>query len=147
MRWQRAGFKLYWRWKSRLRCSRPTMPLEIRRPIRQMSIANRTRHRPIERRSLEFLPMFGDALEEVGSRDPGRVNISMPCLAHTSSTSSIAARFPSSEKSMTTSTGADRAGRDRAEDQLPSMMGRGISGQLSVVSNTQFRLLRTPTDR
>jgi hypothetical protein len=48
---------------------------------------------------------------------------------------------------MTTSTGADRAGRDRAEDQLPSMMGRGISGQLSVVSNTQFRLLRTPTDR
>src|SRR6202051_1348285 len=40
IRWPRAGFRLYWRWKSRHRCGRPTVPLEIRRLIREMSIAN-----------------------------------------------------------------------------------------------------------
>jgi transposase InsO family protein len=40
IRWHRAGFRLYWRWKSRHRCGRPTVQLEIRRLIRQMSIAN-----------------------------------------------------------------------------------------------------------
>ena len=40
IRWHRAGFRLYWRWKSRHRCGRPTVPLEIRRLIREMSIAN-----------------------------------------------------------------------------------------------------------
>jgi transposase InsO family protein len=40
MRWHRAGFRLYWRWKSRRRCGRPTVPLEIRRLIREVSIAN-----------------------------------------------------------------------------------------------------------
>ena len=40
IRWHRAGFRLYWRWKSRRRCGRPTVPLEIRRLIREMSIAN-----------------------------------------------------------------------------------------------------------
>jgi hypothetical protein len=40
IRWHRAGFRLYWRWKSRRRCCRPTVPLEIRRLIREMSIAN-----------------------------------------------------------------------------------------------------------
>jgi hypothetical protein len=40
LRWHRAGFRSYWRWKSRRRCGRPTVPLEIRRLIRQMSIAN-----------------------------------------------------------------------------------------------------------
>ena len=40
IRWHRAGFRSYWRWKSRHRCGRPTVPLEIRRLIRQMSIAN-----------------------------------------------------------------------------------------------------------
>ena len=39
IRWQRAGFRLYWRWKSRRRCGRPTVSLEIRRLIREMSIA------------------------------------------------------------------------------------------------------------
>src|SRR3979490_1922615 len=41
IRWHRAGFRSYWRWKSRHRCGRPTVPLEIRRLIRGMSIANR----------------------------------------------------------------------------------------------------------
>jgi transposase InsO family protein len=40
MRWHRAGFRAYWRWKSRPRGGRPTMPTEIRQLIREMSIAN-----------------------------------------------------------------------------------------------------------
>jgi len=40
VRWHRAGFKLYWRWKSRRRGGRPTVSLEIRRIIGEMSIAN-----------------------------------------------------------------------------------------------------------
>ena len=38
IRWHRAGFRLYWRWKSRRRCGRPTVPLanprgERRQPV------------------------------------------------------------------------------------------------------------------
>lgn len=40
IRWHRAGFRSYWRWKSRSRGGRPTVPPEIRRLIREMSIAN-----------------------------------------------------------------------------------------------------------
>src|SRR5712672_407061 len=40
VKWHRAGFRLYWRWKSRPRGGRPTVPLEVRRLIREMSIAN-----------------------------------------------------------------------------------------------------------
>jgi hypothetical protein len=40
IRWHRAGFRSYWRWKSRHRCGRPAVPVEIRRLIREMSIAN-----------------------------------------------------------------------------------------------------------
>ena len=40
VRWHRAGFGSYWRWKSRPRGGRPTVPLEIRRLIREMSVAN-----------------------------------------------------------------------------------------------------------
>jgi hypothetical protein len=35
-----GSFRLYWRWKSRPRGGRPTVPLEIRRLIHEMSIAN-----------------------------------------------------------------------------------------------------------
>ena len=41
IRWHRAGFRLYWRWKSGARGGRPRIPVEIRRLIRQMSLANR----------------------------------------------------------------------------------------------------------
>src|ERR1700704_3930228 len=41
LRWHRSGFRLYWRWKSRSRGGRPRVPVEIRRLIRQMSLANR----------------------------------------------------------------------------------------------------------
>jgi hypothetical protein len=40
VKWHRAGFRLYWRCKSRARGGRPTIPLEIRRLVREMSIAN-----------------------------------------------------------------------------------------------------------
>ena len=40
VRWHRAGFRLFWRWKSRSRPGRPGVPAEIRQLIRQMSVAN-----------------------------------------------------------------------------------------------------------
>jgi hypothetical protein len=40
IRWHRAGFRSYWRWKSRPCSGRPTVAVEIRRLIREMSIAN-----------------------------------------------------------------------------------------------------------
>src|ERR1700680_3417863 len=40
IKWQRAGFRSYWRWKSRRRGGRPTLAPEIRKLIREMSIAN-----------------------------------------------------------------------------------------------------------
>jgi transposase InsO family protein len=40
IRWHRAGFRAYWRWKSRRRGGRPTAPPDIRRLIHEMSIAN-----------------------------------------------------------------------------------------------------------
>jgi len=40
IRWHRAGFRTYWRWKSRPRSGRPTTPLEIRQLIREVSLAN-----------------------------------------------------------------------------------------------------------
>jgi transposase InsO family protein len=40
VRWHRAGFRSYWRWKSRPRCGRPAVTLETRQLIRQMSVAN-----------------------------------------------------------------------------------------------------------
>src|ERR1700716_2523757 len=41
IRWHRTGFRLYWRWKSRSQGGRPKVPVEIRRLIREMSLANR----------------------------------------------------------------------------------------------------------
>jgi transposase InsO family protein len=40
VRWHRAGFRLFWRWKSRRGLGRPAVPTEIRQLIREMSIAN-----------------------------------------------------------------------------------------------------------
>src|SRR5688572_22994890 len=39
IRWHRAGFRAYWRWKSRPQ-GRPRVGIEVRELIRQMSIAN-----------------------------------------------------------------------------------------------------------
>jgi transposase InsO family protein len=40
MSWHRAGFRAYWRWKSRPRGGRPKTAADIRRLIREMSVAN-----------------------------------------------------------------------------------------------------------
>ena len=40
IRWHRAGFRAWWRWKSRPRGGRPKALLEIRRLIRDVSLAN-----------------------------------------------------------------------------------------------------------
>ena len=40
MRWHRTGLRSYWRWKSRCRPGRPAVSDEIRRLIRDISIAN-----------------------------------------------------------------------------------------------------------
>jgi hypothetical protein len=40
IRWHGAGFRAYWRWKSRSRGGRPRTPAEIRQLIRDMSAAN-----------------------------------------------------------------------------------------------------------
>jgi transposase InsO family protein len=40
LRWHQAGFRAYWRWKSRSLGGRPSLPADIRRLIREMSIAN-----------------------------------------------------------------------------------------------------------
>ena len=40
VRSHRAGFRCFWRWKSRRRAGRPSITPEIRRLIRQMSLAN-----------------------------------------------------------------------------------------------------------
>src|SRR6266700_3452389 len=40
IRWHRAGFRAYWRWKSRPLGGRPATPADIRRLIHEMSVAN-----------------------------------------------------------------------------------------------------------
>jgi hypothetical protein len=40
VRWHRAGFRRYWRWKSRRRGGRPRTEIELRVLIRQMSAEN-----------------------------------------------------------------------------------------------------------
>ena len=41
VRWHRAGFRRYWRWKSRRRGGRPQIQPELRTLIRRMSLENR----------------------------------------------------------------------------------------------------------
>ena len=40
VRWHRAGFRCYWRWKSRRRGGRPRIDMELRVLIRRMSVEN-----------------------------------------------------------------------------------------------------------
>jgi hypothetical protein len=40
LRWHRAGFRAYWRWKSRARLGRPEVDRELRELIRRMSKEN-----------------------------------------------------------------------------------------------------------
>jgi hypothetical protein len=40
VRWHRAGFRCYWRWKSRARGGRPQIDTDLRALIQRMSIEN-----------------------------------------------------------------------------------------------------------
>ena len=40
IRWQRAGFRLFWTWKSRRRLGRPSVPRDVRELIRTIARAN-----------------------------------------------------------------------------------------------------------
>ena len=40
VRWHRAGFRCYWRWRSRSRAGRPQIETDLRALIRRMSIEN-----------------------------------------------------------------------------------------------------------
>jgi hypothetical protein len=40
IRWHRAGFRAYWRWRSRTRGGQPKTPADIRKLILEMSVAN-----------------------------------------------------------------------------------------------------------
>jgi hypothetical protein len=40
VRWHRAGFRCYWRWKSRRRGGRPQIEADLRALIRRMSVEN-----------------------------------------------------------------------------------------------------------
>src|SRR6202048_1304911 len=40
VRWHRAGFRRYWRWKSRPRGGRPQIETELRARIRRMGVEN-----------------------------------------------------------------------------------------------------------
>jgi transposase InsO family protein len=55
LRWHREGFRLYWRWKSRRRCGRPKLDVEIRALIRRMSRDNPTWGRRRIRSELHLL--------------------------------------------------------------------------------------------
>jgi putative transposase len=44
--WRRAGFRLYWRWRSRTRGGRPKITEEIRGLIRRLAERTRTGERP-----------------------------------------------------------------------------------------------------
>src|SRR5260370_28276706 len=46
VRWHRAGFRRYWRWKSNSRGGRPRMERELRALIRQISTANQLSRAP-----------------------------------------------------------------------------------------------------
>src|SRR6476659_4299960 len=46
LRWHRAGFRSYWRWKSNSRGGRPRIEIELRALIRQMSTENQLRGAP-----------------------------------------------------------------------------------------------------
>src|SRR5216684_3614539 len=66
--WHRAGFRRYWRWKSRRRGGRPRIEIELRALIRQMSTENFVAKYMVKRR--------GPPRARVGLRaGPGAVTV------------------------------------------------------------------------
>ena len=67
IRWHRAGFRLFWRWKSRRRCGRPMVSLEIRRLIREMSRHTQFILITHNKRTMEIAQaLYGVTMEEPG---------------------------------------------------------------------------------
>src|SRR5258708_6594414 len=69
IKWHRAEFRSYWRWRSRRRGGRPTLPTEIRKLIREMSIANPLWGAP---RIHGELLIFGKGCAGLARRQTGR---------------------------------------------------------------------------
>jgi hypothetical protein len=62
VRWHRAGFRSYWRWKSRSLGGRPQIETDLRALIRQMSVEN----------SLWGAPRIHGELLKLGLRSPNQ---------------------------------------------------------------------------
>src|SRR5438094_4073 len=70
VRWHRAGFRAYWRWRSRNRVGRPKVSIELRTLIGEMSCANRLWGAPRihgELLKLGFDDQIDLELDELGS--------------------------------------------------------------------------------
>src|SRR5258708_35472569 len=67
IKWHRAGFRSYWRWKSRRRGGRPNVAPEIRKLIREMSIANPLWGAP--RSHGELLKLGNDIGQNTGAKN------------------------------------------------------------------------------
>ena len=75
VRWHRAGFRRYWRWKSRSLGGRPQIDTDLRALIRPMSIEN---------------PLLGDAIQV---HRPGLQLVACPgCYVRVCNISSVALR-------------------------------------------------------
>ena len=117
IRWHRMGFCLYWRWKSRSRGGRPMVPMEIRRLIREMSLANRLWGAPriqgellrlgIESRSRRSPSTWRGAGE--GGHRPGRLSFTIMRPALPPWTSWSCRRSASSCSSFWSSSGTNVA--------------------------------------
>ena len=68
VRWHRAGFRSYWRWKSRRRSGRPTVPPEIRRLIRDGM-------GPMARSSSEDFDQWAFAIDQRRRAPPGKTDM------------------------------------------------------------------------
>src|SRR6202047_2727677 len=67
VRWHRAGFRCYWRWKSRPQGGRPQIETELRVLIRRMSVENPLWGAP--RIHGELLKLGGEIAQSSGAKD------------------------------------------------------------------------------
>jgi hypothetical protein len=116
IRWHRAGFRLFWRWKSRHRGGRPRVPLEIQ---------------PTRRRERKM-----QGFKSVGS---AQKFLSMHAAAHNTSTSSVIS--PQQEHTKPSEHRPCRRGVKlslRREPDVPSDLLRALSGNVTEPSKITF---------
>lgn len=68
IRWHRASFRLYWRWRSKSLGGRPKLPAGIRQLIRDMSVANPLWGAPKRLRQGLYPTSSGDGYPESANR-------------------------------------------------------------------------------